>query len=230
MIFRTSLFLKGAEAAIYGSMGANGVILIETDGATSDNMNTEISYYGQFGMSWNDKRIPLLSGIDYKSFLSDMGMNYYGNMENFFNNFPFMNDAEGKNGYLYNNNTNWQDELYRNGFVTDNLFRIEGGDNIAKYDLSLGYANEQGILKSTKQDRYHTQLNGNFLVSKNFEVYATIGLAYMNGHFKNRECPGIPTRFWQPMRNHLCLLLTRKRPMVTLLLFIHLIIMVSVRI
>ena len=55
-----------------------------------------------------------------------------------------MNDAEGKNGYLYNNNTNWQDELYRNGFVTDNLFRIEGGDNIAKYDLSLGYANEQG--------------------------------------------------------------------------------------
>ncbi len=75
--------LKGAEAAIYGSMGANGVILIETDGATSDNMNTEISYYGQFGMSWNDKRIPLLSGIDYKSFLSDMGMNYYGNMENF---------------------------------------------------------------------------------------------------------------------------------------------------
>lgn len=178
--------LKGAEAAIYGSMGANGVILIETDGATSDNMNTEISYYGQFGMSWNDKRIPLLSGIDYKSFLSDMGMNYYGNMENFFNNFPFMNDAEGKNGYLYNNNTNWQDELYRNGFVTDNLFRIEGGDNIAKYDLSLGYANEQGILKSTKQDRYHTQLNGNFLVSKNFEVYATIGLAYMNGHFQEQ--------------------------------------------
>lgn len=141
-----------------------------------------------------------------------------------------MNDAEGKNGYLYNNNTNWQDELYRNGFVTDNLFRIEGGDNIAKYDLSLGYANEQGILKSTKQDRYHTQLNGNFLVSKNFEVYATIGLAYMNGHFQEQGMSRHTNPILAAYAQHLCLLLTRKRPMVTLLLFIHLIIMVSVRI
>ena len=50
-------------------MGANGVILIETDGATSENMNTEISYYGQFGINWNNKRMPLLNGIDYRSFL-----------------------------------------------------------------------------------------------------------------------------------------------------------------
>ena len=178
--------LKGAEAAIYGSMGANGVILIETDGATSDNLNTEISYYGQFGMSWNDKRMPLLSGIGYKSYLSDMGMNYYGNMDEFFTDFPFMNDANSKYGYHYNNNTDWQDEIYRKGFVTDNLFRIEGGDNIAKYDLSLGYANEQGLLKNTKQDRYHTQLNGNFLVNMNFEIYATVGLAYMNGNFQEQ--------------------------------------------
>ena len=60
--------LKGAEAALYGSMGANGVILIETDGATSENMNTEISYYGQFGINWNNKRMPLLNGITALSY------------------------------------------------------------------------------------------------------------------------------------------------------------------
>ena len=178
--------LKGAEASIYGSMGANGVILIETDGATSDNLNTEISYYGQFGINWNDKRMPLLKGIQYKSYLSDMGTSYYGNMDEFFTNFPFMSDANSKYAHYYNNHTDWQDEIYRKGFVTDNLFRIEGGDAIAKYDLSLGYAQNQGLLKSTKQDRYHTQLNGNFMISKNFEVFATVGLAYINGHYQEQ--------------------------------------------
>ena len=179
--------LKGAEAALYGSMGANGVILIETDGANSDNMNTEISYYGQFGINWNNKRMPLLNGINYRSYLSDMGMSYFGNMDEFFTEFPFMSDPNNsKYANYYNNNTNWQDEIYRRGFVTENLFRVEGGDAIAKYDLSLGYSKEDGILKSTQQNRYHTQLNGNFLVSKNFEVYATVGLAYINGNYQEQ--------------------------------------------
>ena len=179
--------LKGAEAALYGSMGANGVILIETDGANSDNMNTEISYYGQFGINWNNKRMPLLNGINYRSYLSDMGMSYFGNMDEFFTEFPFMSDPNNsKYANYYNNNTNWQDEIYRRGFVTENLFRVEGGDAIAKYDLSLGYSKEDGILNSTQQNRYHTQLNGNFLVSKNFEVYATVGLAYINGNYQEQ--------------------------------------------
>ena len=50
----------------------------------------------------------------------------------------------------------------------------------------MGYSKEDGILKSTQQNRYHTQLNGNFLVSKNFEVYATVGLAYINGNYQEQ--------------------------------------------
>lgn len=179
--------LKGAEAAMYGSMGANGVILIETDGATSDNLNTEISYYGQFGLSWNNKRMPLLNGLQYKSYLSDIGLGYYSTMDDFFTNFPFMSDnMNAKYTQYYNNNTDWQDEIYQKGFVTDNLFRVEGGDAIAKYDLSLGYSSEEGILSNTKTDRYHTMLNGNILVSKNFEITATVGLAYMNGNYQEQ--------------------------------------------
>ncbi len=178
--------LKGAEASLYGSMGSNGVILIETDGASSDDLETKISYYGQFGSSWNNKRIPLLEGMNYKSYLSDVGMSYYSNMESFFNNFPFLSNPDGKYGYLYNNNTNWQDEIYQNGFTTDNLFRVEGGDAIAKYDLSLGYAQENGVLNSTMMQRYHTQLNTNILISKKVEMFATVGLAYMNGDFQEQ--------------------------------------------
>lgn len=178
--------LKGAEASMYGSMGSNGVILIETDGASSDNLDTRVSFYGQYGMNWNDKRMPLLAGNDYKSYLSDVGMTYFNNMENFFGEFPFLSNPNSKYYYLYNNNTDWQDEIYKSGFVTDNLFRVEGGDAIAKYDLSLGYATESGLMDFTKSQRYHTQLNMNVLVSKQVELFATVGLAYMNGNYQEQ--------------------------------------------
>lgn len=172
--------LKGAEASMYGSMGSNGVILIETDGASSNDLDTKISFYGQYGVTWNNKRMPLLKGTDYKSYLSDVGMTYFDNMETFFSNFPFLNNPNGKYAYLYNNTTDWQDVIYRNGFVTDNLFRVEGGDAIAKYDLSIGYAGEDGLLQNTTMQRYHTQLNTNVLISKKVEMFATVGLAYIN--------------------------------------------------
>ena len=178
--------LKGAEAAMYGSMGSNGVILIETDGAISDNLDTRISFSGQYGVNWNDKRMPLLKGNDYKSYLSDIGMTYFGNMEDFFSEFPFLSDTNSKYYYLYNNNTDWQDEIYKKGFVTDNLFRVEGGDAIAKYDLSLGYAMENGLMDYTESQRYHTQLNTNVLISKQVEMTATVGLAYLTGNYQQQ--------------------------------------------
>ncbi|MDR0572645.1 MAG: SusC/RagA family TonB-linked outer membrane protein [Tannerella sp.] len=178
--------LKGAEASIYGSMGSNGVILIETDGAASDDLNTKISFYGQYGSVWNDKRMPLLSGTAYKSYLSDAGMSYFDNMQNFFTDFPFLNNPGGKYSYLYNNNTDWQDYIYKRGFVTDNLFRVEGGDAIAKYDMSLGYATEDGLLKNTISQRYHTQLNTNILISKQVEIFTTVGLAYLDGKYQEQ--------------------------------------------
>lgn len=179
--------LKGAEAAMYGSMGSNGVILIQTDGATSNDLETKISYYGSFGVNWNDKRMPLLGLDDYKSYLSDVGLTIYENPNDFYSNFPFMRDPNDKRyAYLYNNNTDWQDLIYKNSTSTDHLFRVEGGDNIAKYDLSLGYSRENGLIDNTSMERFHTQLNTNILVSQKVNIFASLGLAYMNGHFQEQ--------------------------------------------
>ncbi|MCD8185453.1 MAG: TonB-dependent receptor plug domain-containing protein, partial [Rikenellaceae bacterium] len=178
--------LKGAEASLYGSLGSNGVILIETDGASSEDLETKISFYGQYGVNWNKKRIPLLEGVDYKSYLSDVGMNYFDTMEDFFTAFPFMNNPDYLYGYLYNHETDWQEKLYRNSFVTDNLFRVEGGDAIAKYNLSLGYMMDNGILDETKIQRYHTLLNTNVFINKSMELFATIGMSYLTGNYQEQ--------------------------------------------
>ncbi len=178
--------LKGAETALYGSLGANGVLLIETDGAASDDLNTKISYYGQVGMNWNNKRLPMLNTKAYKSYLSDIGMTYYNDMEVFFANFPFLSDPDNNYAYLYNHNTDWQGTIQSNSLVTDHLFRVEGGDAIAKYDLSLGYMRDNGTILNTSSSRYHTQLNTNVLVSKSVEITTTIGLAYLAGDYQEQ--------------------------------------------
>jgi TonB-linked SusC/RagA family outer membrane protein len=177
--------LKGAEAAMYGSMGSNGVILIETEGAASNDMETRVSYYGSFGVNWNEKRMPLMGVEDYKHYLADVGMTISSDPQNFYKDFPFMqNPNDPRYNYLYNNNTDWQNEIYRNSIATDHLFRVEGGDNIAKYDLSLGYYRENGLMDNTSMERFHTLLNGNVLVSQKVNIFATLGLAYLNGHYQ----------------------------------------------
>lgn len=178
--------LKGADASLYGSLGANGVILIETDGATSDDMNTKITFTGQFGTNWNSSNLPLMNSSEYKSYLSDMGMTYYDNMETFFNEFPFLTDPNNKYNYLYQFDTDWQDELYNHSMVNDYLLRVEGGDAIAKYDISLGYMRDEGTIANTFSSRYNAQINTNVLVSKTFDITTTLGLAYLDGEYQEQ--------------------------------------------
>ncbi|MDE6370750.1 MAG: TonB-dependent receptor plug domain-containing protein, partial [Duncaniella sp.] len=136
---RNITVLKGAEAAVYGSLGSNGVIMIETDQATSSDVNTRITFNAIYGHNWNDGRLPMMNSSQYKSYLSDMGLTYYDNMEMFFKDFTFLTDPNANKAYLYQFNTDWQDQIFRNSNTTDFLFRVEGGDNIAKYNISLGY-------------------------------------------------------------------------------------------
>ena len=175
--------LKGAEAAVYGSLAGNGVIMIETENAAFDNMDMRISFSAMYGRSWNNNRIPLMDAGSYKSYLTDAGLSYYDNMEDFFHDFSFLSDMNANKSHLYKYNTDYQDLLYRGANSMDYLFRVQGGDAIAKYNISLGYSNEEGTLKNTRSDRYNAQLNADVLVSKKFEINAMVNMAYMTGNY-----------------------------------------------
>jgi len=179
--------LRGADASIYGSMGANGVILIETNGADSDDLDTKITFSSQFGVNWNSQSLPVMEGDDYKSYLSDIGMTHYDDMDDLFDNFPFLkDDPDYYYNYLYNNTTDWQEEIYSPSLVMDNILRVEGGDAVAKYDISLGYMRNGGVLNNTQQDHYHTQINANIMINRKLELFTTIGLAYLQSNFQEQ--------------------------------------------
>ncbi len=175
--------LKGSAAAIYGSMAADGVVMIETDQASKENMDTRISFNAMYGTNWNKSRIPLMNSMQYKNYLTDVALTYYPNQEAFFNEFSFMSNPNANNAELYTYNTDWQDEVMQNSTSKDFLFRVEGGDAIAKYNISLGYTGDEGTMKNTFTDRYNAQINASVLVSRKLEILASVNTAYLKGSY-----------------------------------------------
>ncbi|MFV0506659.1 MAG: SusC/RagA family TonB-linked outer membrane protein [Bacteroidales bacterium] len=171
--------LTGAEATIYGSMGANGVILIETNGAKkSDVLDTKFTLRSQFGVNWNNKQIPLMNSEQYKSYVSDIGLTRYDDMADLISAYPFIQDESYNQDYLYTHDTNWQEEIYSPAFVTSNSLRIEGGDAIALYDISLGLLNEGGVIDNTGRTRFNTQINARTNITRKLEFLTNIALAF----------------------------------------------------
>ena len=170
--------LKGQEASLYGSIGSNGVLLIDTKKATD--LETAVEYSGQYGMAFNNSKLPLLNVSEFKSYIGDVGLSQYEDMGDLLTTFPFLqDDPDYYYQFLYNNNTDWQKEIYRPAFITDNNLRIKGGDAIAKYDLSVGYFNHQGTVDNSKMARYNTRLNANIVLGKNIDLFSSVGFAFL---------------------------------------------------
>lgn len=179
--------LTGSQAAVWGSLGSNGVLLIETDGAKSDDLDTRITFTGSFGLNWQNQQMPLMNASQYKSYMSDIAMDYYNHdMGAFFKDFGFMSSPTANNANLYIFDTDWQDAIYQNSMSHDYLFRVEGGDAIAKYDISLGYTGDEGVMQNTSSDRFQAQINANVLVGKKWEINANINLAYLDGNYQEQ--------------------------------------------
>lgn len=169
--------LKGAEAALYGSLGSNGVIMIETDKAVD--LDTKVEFIGQYGLTWNDASLPVLGVDDYKSYIGNVALTKYDDMADALASFPYLvDDPNYYYNYLYNNNTDWQDLIYRKGFVTDNMLKIKGGDAIAKYDFSLGFKDKQGTIKNVNYSKFYARMNADVNLSKKVSLFSTISFDY----------------------------------------------------
>lgn len=178
--------LQGADAAIYGSLGSNGVLMIETEQATSDNLSTRISFTGNYGVRMPNRSIPTLGTSDFKNYLQDIGTTRYTNQTALNTDYPFLQNSNNYFSYLFNNNTDWSSLIQSPAFVTDNVFRVEGGDEIAKYNLAFGYTSNGGVIGQTKSDRYHTNINTNIMVSRKVDIFANVTLAYITSNLQEQ--------------------------------------------
>jgi TonB-linked SusC/RagA family outer membrane protein len=160
--------------SFYGVKGANGVIAITTKRATE--MKSKIEASMSAGITTTPKQIPMMQAADFRTYASEQigGAQFTPTQ---ISDLQYLNDDPAKIYYhTFHNNTNWQDQVYRNAVTQNYHFQITGGDEVAKYGLFLGYVGGEGLLKSTDFNRLTTRFNADVDVVKNLTL--TLGLAY----------------------------------------------------
>lgn len=159
----------GASSAIYGTRGANGVILITTKGSkpsTDGKMN--ITYSAYYGIQNVSKTLDMLNADEYKMIMNE-GARNAGQSE------PFdLNQVSEVD-------TDWQKELFTaNAPITNHDLNISGGNQKSSYSASFSYFSQQGIIGGEKShfDRITGRINSNHKV--NDFIRTGTNLAYSN--------------------------------------------------
>ena len=139
--------LKDASAtAIYGSRGSNGVIIITTKKGRKG-MAPQVSYAGNVSLSAKKKTIDVMDGDEFRAFIKSA--------------FAGKANYDEAVGVLGDANTDWQKQIYRTAISHDHNVTVAGAFNNLPYRLSLGYTDQQGILKTSDFKRYTAALNLN---------------------------------------------------------------------
>ena len=155
--------LKDASAtAIYGSRGSNGVIIITTKKGRSG-QKPQVSYNGTLSVSTIAKKMDVMNAKEYVDFIK----NYYGEDSSAYQGLGWKEfNADGTPNYAAGTfDTDWQDEIYRNGISHEHNVSLTGG--ISKqswsmpYRVSVGYTGQEGILKGSDYKRFTAGFNIN---------------------------------------------------------------------
>lgn len=187
----TVTILKDAAAtAIYGSRGSNGVILVTTKRGQIG--RPQVTFNSSLGLQQVSKRVDVLTPQEYaelKIESSNNGWAYLGNDPNdpnelrdpFYRNSPYLFQPE-----LWPD-TDWQDEIFQVAPVQNYELSVSGGDPSTRYRVSIGYKEQDGIIRSTSYDRFtlstsaDTDINNRLNLSVNLS-YADINQQAIQDH------------------------------------------------
>lgn len=140
--------------ALYGAKGANGVILIDT--RRSKSMATRIAASISAGVTQMPRFVSMMDADQYRSYASEMLKTT--NTRN--REFKFLNESRDYYYYKqYHNNTDWKDMIYRDALSMNYGINVEGGDDIASYNLSVGYTKTNSTLEHNNMSRVNIRFN-----------------------------------------------------------------------
>ena len=126
--------LKDASStAIYGSRGANGVIMVTTHKGQTE-QKAQVSYNGYFGFK-NAQKYPMMNGQEIKKLRAAAGK--------YTNGLDESDDTD----------TDWQDLFYQTGITTSHDVTVSGGAKTNSYSFGMGYFNDKGVVPTQQYDR-----------------------------------------------------------------------------
>lgn len=164
--------LKNATA-LYGTKGSNGVILIDTKRSTS--MATRIEANVMAGVELMPSRPSMMNASQYRLYASEL----IGSTDTELTKYKFLNDDP--NYYYYNqyhNETHWDDYVYREALTQNYSMSVQGGDEVADYNLSLGYTNAQSTLDYNNFTRMNLRFNTDIKLIGNLSTRFDVAYNY----------------------------------------------------
>lgn len=154
--------LKDVSAtAIYGTRGANGVIIITTK--KGKHGHDVVNYNASFSWSSVAKKLDFLTGKQYAELYNEI------------------RKGEGSSDRIDVNkaaDADWQEAALRQGFSQDHQISLTGGDEKNRYNISFGYKDVEGIIIGTDQTRYAGRINFDRKVNERFSFGVTANGAY----------------------------------------------------
>ena len=155
--------LKNATS-IYGAKGANGVILIDTRRGHSMATRIEAQAYGSYTMT---PRLPqMMNAEQYRIYANEL----MGDITTTKDRFPFLWDHDNYYYNMYHNETNWSDYIYQNAWAQNYRVNVQGGDEAAMYNFSLGFADGASTIKSNDFNRLNIRFNTDINLAKNLNT------------------------------------------------------------
>ncbi len=151
--------------ALYGARGANGVILIETK--RSHSMTTKITASASAGISMEPRYYEMMDAAQYRGYASELLKGTGTSITNF----KFLNSDPNYYYYKqYHNETDWKEKVYREAMTQNYGINVEGGDDIAMYNLSVGFTSLEGNLECNEMNRLHIRFNSDINMTEKLKV------------------------------------------------------------
>lgn len=141
-IASVTILKDAASAAIYGSRASGGVILITTKKGKPGEL--KVNFNTQFSVSKIRDYVDVLTGDQFRDYID---------------NNPYFDFDTSYRNQLGTANTNWQNEIYQSALTTNNNISVSGGIGKVPYRLSVGYLNQDGILRTDNMQRTTGSLN-----------------------------------------------------------------------
>ena len=150
---------------IYGSKGANGVIVINTKRNKSMATKIDVNLIGSYQTLPN---MPvMMNASQYRSYVSEL----LGSTGSTLNSYKFL---QSDRDYVYynkfHNDTDWSKDVYRESFIQNYNVNVQGGDEIANYNLSVGYAAGDATLVDNDFSRFTLRLNSDIILGDHMSL------------------------------------------------------------
>jgi TonB-linked SusC/RagA family outer membrane protein len=149
--------------AIYGANGANGVLLIDTK--RNQSMTTKIDLTMNVGVEMVPNLPSVMNAAQYSTYAAEL----LGSTGTTLSEFKFLKEDPTYYYYKqYHNNTDWTKTTYQNALTQNYGINVQGGDDVANYNLSVGYTYGNSTLKKNDFSRFNLRLNSDINLFRNF--------------------------------------------------------------